>query len=194
MENLYYDEISTKLAQDTTSPGLQLRSVVYDSVYLAFWYQLSPQSASQPGEILISPGSFVIHHLADAVRFKSQIRREAESAGPSAGDDIGGTVQVGDLSEEDLGNEKLIDKGLNDHNLNIIAAHGEGSLPSRYWKDNVIIVRPHSGNKLGRCAALTMSPSPVGLLNSAEDLEAFLRVFRTAKAVLGARKGPWTLI
>lgn len=193
-ENLHYDEISTRLAQDTTSPGLQVTSVVHDSVHLAFWYRFSPQSASQPGEILISPGSFVKHLLADAVRFKSQVRRKAESAGPSAGDDIGGIVQVGDLSEEDLSNEELIDKGLNNHNFNIIAAHGEGSLPPRYWNDNAIIVRPHCGNKLGRCAALTTSLPPVALLNSAEDLEAFLRVFGNAKAILGDLKGPWTLI
>ena len=186
--------IQSEFARDTTSPDLRITCVVHDSLYLACWYHLSPQQSSQQGEISISPGSFLRRLLTDATLFGIRLRLDDVETDFDSWDGLDEDYGSGDLSDMDLIYSDSDEDAPNDHLEYRISAHGEGSLPPRSSGDTAIIIRPHYGNKLGRCAALTTSIPPVALVNDIRDLRKFVIASLQPEALLGDQKRPWTLI
>ena len=117
--------------------------------------------SSRRGEITISPGSFVNDYLASAILFKTKIGQ-----GPSV-------------------------VNLEDKEWKMSIVRGEGVLPSSHHANMDIFLRPHCGNRLGRCAALVTSPSQTAIITCEQDVEDFIRFLNTNDPV--AKRGPWTV-
>ncbi|KAI4282573.1 MAG: hypothetical protein L6R38_002822 [Xanthoria sp. 2 TBL-2021] len=155
------------LSQDTTSPELRVEAVVEDSICLSFWYRLW----SRKGHILISPATFVALNLSSAIAYRKLLSIEAETQTQR--------FQVPDFDASGL------------HEMSL--AHGEGVVPAGSCSASRILLRPHSNNLLGRCAALATSAGKVAIIfNGEADLRSFAAAYQS-----GIRSGKvvsWTLI
>ena len=160
-----HPDITTALAHDMTSPELEVTAIVEDSIHLLFWYRLS----SGRGNILISPASFVDDYLVNAMKYKRPNKGHTYLNG------VSGIDQIPCES--------------------IFTACGEGHFPQTWLGEGLstiwvgsgpkVIMRPHCGNVLGRCAAIATSPQPIALLDQKKDLEIFARVFNRDRFVYG---------
>ena len=140
--------IAEGLALDTTSPELRAEVMVEERICLTFWYRLY----SSRGNLRISP-SMLVKSLGLANSAGEYWRSRYR-------DDFGGSK-----SEYDV-----------ERSVEIMIAHGEGSLPNdQKTKSGGIIVRPHHNNMLGRCAAIALSPLPKTMINKPEELDQFAR-------------------
>lgn len=170
-------DISDELEQDTTTPELKMKAVVGDTIELAFWYDLS----SRYGHILISPASFINHHLASALWYKRRI--SDSSIHP---DSINATESKCFSTEDHL--------KCDTHYF----ANGEGCIPpfpgTAGW---VVCVRPHCGNVIGRCAAIVTSqdnPHQVAILDQRKDIDIFIRCFNNHRLASQLAHNVWILV
>ncbi|KAG6994149.1 hypothetical protein G7Y79_00046g082000 [Physcia stellaris] len=151
----FHGTVLEALASDTTSPELKIEAMVEEDRNLTFWYRL----CSSRGNILISPGIFV-KHLKQASPFNVNWGRMFRGTHLNP---VSGVLESARASGRPV---------------NIMKAHGEGSLPDGYESEsNRIIVRPHHNNRLGRCAAIALSPQVKGLINEPQDLDNFATIF-----------------
>lgn len=161
------ESIPRVLSQDTTSPELRVEAVVEDSICLFFWYRL----LSRKGHILISPATFVATNLSSAIAYRKLLSIEAE-------------MQTQGFQAPDFDASGL-------HLMSL--AHGEGVVPTGSCSASRILLRPHSNNLLGRCAALATSAKRVAIISNGEaDLRSFAAAYQSE--IRSGKVVSWTLI
>ncbi|KAL8930213.1 MAG: hypothetical protein Q9208_000830 [Pyrenodesmia sp. 3 TL-2023] len=184
------------LSQDTTSPELQVEAVVEDSICLSFWYRLW----SRKGHILISPATFVGTDLWGAIAFRrlsytpNEMGQQTHPAPhPYDLDTTARQRQQALNHEAEIQTQSFQAPDFDTSGLHELSvAHGEGAVPAGSYSAPSILLRPHSNNLLGRCAALATSFTPVIILNREADLRSFAASYQSE--ISSGNVVSWTLI
>lgn len=184
------------LSQDTTSPELQVEAVVEDSICLSFWYRLW----SRKGHILISPATFVGTNLWSAIAFR-RLPYTPNEMGPQGHpaphpydvNEMGRQRHQAPDHEAEMQIQRLQAPDFDISGLHEVSvAHGEGLVPAGSDSAPSILLRPHSNNLFGRCAALATSANRVAILNEEADLRSFAAAYQSE--IRSGNVVSWTLI